>query len=342
MDITRVGLDIAKNVFQVHGVNQHGKEVLQKQLKRNQVLGFFANMPPCLIGMEACAGAHYWAREITKLGHDVRLMAAQFVAPYRKGGTSRKNDRNDAEAICEAVGRPNMRFVPVKNVEQQSVLMAHRVRELLVADRTALVNQIRGLLGEFGIVVSQGVAQIRKGLPWILEDAENGLTSLSREILLDCQEQLADVSKRIDVYDKRIAVLAKEMESAKRIMKLSGVGPITATAIVATAGDAKTFKNGRQFAAWIGLTPRQHSSGGKSRLGRISKRGDGYLRRLLIHGARAALRVTGLRKDKKSRWAEAVKGRRGFNVAAVALAAKHARMIWVMLAKGEAYRMAVE
>lgn len=235
-----------------------------------------------------------------------------------------------------------MRFVPVKDVEQQSVLMVHRARTLLIADRTALVNQIRGFLGEFGIVVSQGVAQICHALPCILENAENGLTSLSREILSDCQDQLIALSSRIDEYDKRIVAIAKKMEAAKRLMKLPGVGVMTATAIVATAGNAKTFKNGRQFAAWLGLVPRQRSSGGKSRLGRITKRGDTYLRSLLIHGARAALRVTGGRKDKKSRWAEAVKVRRGFNVVAVALAAKHARMIWVMLAKGESYRMAVE
>jgi transposase len=341
MDITRVGLDIAKNLFQVHGINQHGKVLLQKQISRDKMLAFFANMPSCLIGMEACSGAHYWARELTRFGHEVKLMAAQFVSPYRKRGTAGKNDRNDAEAICEAVGRPNMRFVPVKNVEQQSVLMVHRVRTLIVAERTALVNQIRGLLGEFGIVVSQGIVQIRKAMPGILEDAENGLIDLAREIFSKMQERLSDLDAQVREYDQRIGALAKTMEASKRLMKLPGVGAITATAIIGTAGDAKVFKNGRQFAAWLGMTPRQYGSGGKTRLGRISKRGDSYLRMLLIHGARAVLRVTGKRTDKKSRWAEGLKTRRGYNIAAVALAAKHARMIWVMLAKGESYRMPV-
>lgn len=305
------------------------------------MLEFFANLSHCLVGMEACSGAHYWARELKKFGHDVRLMAAQFVVPYRKGGTSGKNDRNDAEAICEAVGRPNMRFVPVKDVEQQTVLIVHRARTLLISERTALVNQTRGLLGEFGIVVPLGIEKIRVALPQILEDAENGLLPAGREVIADLQDQLSSLDTRIDQYDKRISVLSKKMEAARRLMKLPGIGPITATAMVATAGDAKTFKNGRQFAAWLGLTPRQSSSGGKSRLGRITKRGDTYLRYLLIHGARAVLQMAGKRKDKKSRWAVAVKVRRGFNVAAVALAAKHARMIWVMLAKGEAYKMAI-
>jgi len=341
MNITQIGLDIAKDVFQIHGIDKDGKVRLQKQISRNKMLDFFANLPSCLIGMEACSGAHYWARELTKFGHEVRLMAPQFVSPYRKRGPSGKNDRNDAEAICEAVGRPNMRFVPVKSVEQQGVLMAHRARELMVANRTALVSQIRGLLGEFGIVVPSGIAQIRRALPHILGDAENGLVALVRETFSKMQKQLSDLDAEIHAYDERLDALSKSMEAPKRLMKCPGIGAITATAVVATAGDAKTFKNGRQFSAWLGLVPRQNSSGGKNRLGRISKRGDPYLRRLLIHGACAVLRVTNGRQDKKSRWAERVKARRGYNVAAVALAAKHARMIWAMLAKGEVYRMPV-
>lgn len=247
--ITRVGLDIAKNLFQIHGVDQHGKVLLQKQISRGKMLTFFANLPPCLIGMEACAGAHYWARELMRFGHEVKLMAAQFVSPYRKRGTSGKNDRNDAEAICEAVGRPNMRFVPIKSVEQQAVLMVHRARTLIVSERTALVNQVRGLLGEFGIIVPVGIAQIRRALPCILEDAENGLIDLVRETFSKMQERLSDLDAQVHEYDQRIDALAKQMEAPKRLMKLPGVGAITATAIVATAGDAKLFKNGRQFSA---------------------------------------------------------------------------------------------
>lgn len=337
MKLTRVGLDTAKQVFQMHGVDEHGKTMLQKQLTRARVLEFFANIPPCLIGIEACAGTHYWARELSKLGHTVRLMAGQFVVPYRKSG---KNDANDAEAICEAVGRPNMRFVPVKSVEQQAVLVVHRARTLLVEERTALVNQIRGLLGEFGIVVAQGINRLRRVLPEILEDGENGLPGLARETFAELLEQLRAIDMRVAHYDRRIEALSREMNAAKRLMAIAGIGPVTATAVVATVGDAKVFSNGRQFAAWLGLTPRQHSSGGKNKLGRISKRGDVYLRTLLIHGARSALRLTKNKSDPKSQWAEALKQRSGNNIAATALAAKHARIIWVMLARETEYRLA--
>lgn len=336
MKLTRIGLDTAKQVFQVHGVDEHGKTRLQKQLARARVLEFFANLPPCLVGMEACAGTHYWARELGKLGHTVRLMAGQFVAPYRKSG---KNDANDAEAICEAVGRPNMRFVAVKSVEQQAILAVHRARSLLVEERTALVNQIRGLLGEFGIAVAQGIDRLRRAMPELLEDGENGLPGLARETFAELLGQLRATDVRVAHYDWRIEALAREMNAAKRLMAMAGIGPVTATALVATVGDAKVFSNGRQFAAWLGLTPRQHSSGGKSKLGRISKRGDVYLRTLLIHGARSALRLTMNKSDPKSQWAEALKQRRCNNIAAVALAARHARIIWAMLARGTEYRL---
>lgn len=337
MKLTRIGLDTAKQVFQVHGVDEHGKAVLEKQLARGRVLEFFSNLPPCLVGIEACAGTHYWARELSKLGHTVRLMAGQFVAPYRKSG---KNDANDAEAICEAVGRPTMRFVSVKSVEQQAILAVHRARSLLVEERTALVNQTRGLLGEFGITVAQGIDRLRRALPEILEDGENGLPGLARETFADLLEQLRALDVRVVHYDRRIETLAREMESARRLMAIAGIGPITATALVATVGDAKVFSHGRQFAAWLGLTPRQHSSGGKSKLGRISKRGDVYLRTLLIHGARSVLRLTAKKTDLKSRWAEGLKQRSGNNIAATALAAKHARIIWAMLARDTDYRLA--
>jgi transposase len=337
MKITRIGIDLAKQVFQVHGVDRHGKVVIRKQLTRGKMRGFFAQLPSCLIGIEACASAHYWARELSQFGHTVRLIAPQFVRPYRKNP---KNDGNDAEAICEAVSRPNMRFVPVKSVAQQAVLTGHRARELWVGDRPALVNQIRGLLAEYGIVVPQGIARLRRVLPSVLEDAVNGLPVLAREGVAELQERLWALDERIATDDRRIAQLARQSEAAQRLMQLEGVGAVTATAMVATIGDGKTFKNGRQFAAWLGLVPQQYSSGGKTRLGHISKRGNVYLRTLLIHGARSVLQLTGKRTDGKSRWAEQLKQRRGTNIAAVALAAKHARIIWAMLARGQEYRRA--
>lgn len=334
--IARIGLDLAKNVFQIHAVDAQGKTVLNKTLKRNKVLEFFVQCEPCLVGMEACSGSHYWARELRKLGHDARIMAAQFVTPYRKNG---KNDRNDAEAICEAVSRPNMRFVPIKTAEQQATLCVHRSRSLLIGERTALINHIRGLLFEFGIVLAQGASNVRRSLPELLEDAENGLPDMAREVLSDNFVRLKQFDERIQEYDQRITSMAKENPLVQRILKIEGIGPITATALIASVGDAKAFDNGRQFAAWLGLTPRQHSSGGKNRLGRISKRGDVYLRTLLIHGSRSVLLHTAKRHDRKSRWVEALRARRNQHVAAVALAAKNARIIWAMLANDEDYRL---
>jgi transposase len=335
MKFTRCGLDIAKQVFQVHGVNEHGVVKGRKTLARAKVLEYFAQLPSCLIGLEACAGAHYWARELTKLGHTVKLMGAQFVTPYRKRG---KNDANDAEAICEAVGRPNMHFVAVKSEEQQAVLMVHRARTLVVANRTALVNQIRGLLGEYGLVVAKGVARLRSQLPAILEDAENGLPALAREVLDGLLEQFRDLDRRIRQHDVKIRSLAQQSEPARRLMQVDAIGPQTATALVASMGDPHVFKSARNYAASLGLTPRQDSSGGTTRLGPITKQGDRYLRTLLIHGARAYLRFVERKSDAKSAWARRVKERRHVNVAAVALAAKHARIAWAMLAKGTEYR----
>jgi transposase len=340
MEVTRIGLDIAKSVFQVHGVDQHGKVVLRKTLRRAELLPYFANLPACLVGIEACGGSHDWARRLAKLGHEVKLMAAQFVSPYRKGGARGKNDKTDAEAICEAVGRPNMRFVPVKSEEQQAVLAVHRVRDLAVAERTALVNQIRGLLAEFGIVLAQGRERLQRELPGVLEAADNGLPRLARTVIGELAERLREMNGRIEQYDALIDALARSLPQAARLMQMGGIGPVTATALVASVGDAREFGSAREFAAWLGLTPRQYSSGGKSRLGGISKRGDSYLRRLLVHGARSVVRLTGGKTDGLSRWAEAVKQRRGENIAAVALAAKHARMVWAMLTKDEAYRPA--
>lgn len=334
--VARIGIDIAKTVFQLHAVDSHGKTVFRKTLSRSEMLTFFANLEPCLIGIEACAGSHYWARELVKLGHDARLMAAQFVSPYRKSG---KNDANDAEAICEAVGRPNMRFVPVKSEEAQAVLAVHRARALTVSERTALINQVRGLLGEFGIVAGAGAAQARRLLVEIGAGGRQ-LPILARETIGELHDRLRALDERILAYDRKITALARQSEPATRLMALEGIGPITATALVASVGNAQAFKSGRQFAAWLGLTPRQNSSGGKTKLGAISKRGDVVLRTLLIHGTRSALQRMADKTDRKSRWAQALKERACNNVAAVALAAKNARIIWAMLARGTVYRVA--
>ena len=331
MNVKRIGVDLAKNVFELYGVDESEQRVLSKTVRRGQLLATFAQLPPCLVGMEACGSAHYWAREFRKLGHEPRLMAPQFVAPYRKND---KNDRNDAAAICEAAGRPNMRFVPIKEVEQQAVLTLHRARALLVSERTALVNHIRGLLSEYGLVIAQGVAKVRAALPQILEDGDNALPALAREVFADLQERLRGCDERIGDYDRRISALARSSEPTQRLMRVEGVGPLTATALLATAGDGRQFRNARQFAAWLGLVARQRSSGGKARHGRITKRGDVYLRTLLIHGARALMRHLDGRQDRKSQWVLALKARRGFNKAAVALAAKHARLLWALLTRG--------
>ncbi|MEJ2646067.1 MAG: IS110 family transposase [Gammaproteobacteria bacterium] len=333
--IRRIGVDLAKNVFQVHGVDSHDRVVMRRALSRAKLRESFAQLPPCRVGMEACGSAHHWAREFERLGHTVRLMAPQFVSPYRKND---KNDGNDAEAICEALGRPNMRFVPIKDAEQQALLCMHRARALLVAERTALVNQIRGLLSEYGIVVGQGVSRLRRSLPEVLEDADNGLPTLAREVFAERYSHLQGLDGRIETYDRRLSALAQQMAPARRLMQVPGVGPLTATAVVATVGDARVFRNGRQFAAWLGLVPRQHSSAGKTRLGRITKRGDAYLRTLLVHGARSVLCRPG--EDPRRRWGQALVQRRGFNKAAVALAAKQARLLWALLAHQDDYRPA--
>lgn len=336
MQVVRIGLDIAKSSFQVHGVDAHGKVVVRKQLSRSRVLPYFAQLPPCLVGLEACGGAHYWARELQKLGHDVRLMAVAMIQPYR---THQKNDQNDAEAICEAVSRPRTRFVPVKSEAQQAVLTVHRARELLVTERTALANQIRGLLMEYGVVIAQGIQRLRRELPGVLA-ATAILPELVRAVVAELRERMQELDRKITDYDHRIEQLANQNEATRRLMQVEGVGPITATAVVATIGNGHAFQHGRQFAAWVGLVPKQHSTGGKTVLGRITKHGNVYLRTLLIHGARAVLQFSAKRSDHKSRWVEAVRQRRGNNIAAVALAAKHARILWALLAHGQEYRLA--
>lgn len=331
MNIKRIGLDLAKQVFQLHGVDHQEKTVLRKQLRRNQMLAFFANLPPCLIGIEACSSAHYWARELQKFGHTVKLMAPQFVKAYVKGN---KNDANDAEAICEAVGRPNMRFVAIKSIEQQDIQITHRIRSQLIKQRTEKVNQIRGFLAEYGLTVERCIEKLRKALPLLLEDAENGLSFEFRGLLQELQQDLITLDKRVSEMDKKIHVLASSNATAKRLQQIPGIGPITATALVCALGDGKQFKRGRDLAAWLGLTPKQHSSGGKECLLGISKRGDTYLRTLLIHGARAVLRVADKKDDPRSRWLQNLCRRRNKNIAAVALANKNARIVWALLTKG--------
>ena len=327
MQITTVGLDLAKNVFQVHGVNEHGKIVLRKQLRRDQVAPFFANLPACLIGMEACGSAHHWGRKLQSLGHTVRLMAPQFVKPYVK---SNKNDAADAEAICEAVARPSMRFVPLKNIEQQSVLALHRARQGFVKARTAQANQIRGLMGEYGLIVPQGIGHIAKRVPDLIEDASNDLPGAFRLLVDRLLAHLQLLQQQVDEIELQIKAWHRTSDASRRLEKVPGIGPLTATAVVATVGDAKNFDNGRQLAAWLGLVPRQHSSGGKPTLLGMSKRGDAYLRTLLIHGARSVIYRATQRADANS-WLARLTNRRNKNVAAVALANKTARTVWALL-----------
>ncbi|MEA2080454.1 MAG: IS110 family transposase [Pseudomonadota bacterium] len=338
MKITTIGLDIAKSVFHLCAVDKMGRLLKKKQLKRKQVLPYLAKLEPCLVAMEACGGANYWAREIKALGHEVKLIAPQYVKPYVKGN---KNDYNDAEGIAEAAQRANMRFVPIKSVEQQDIQNLHRQRERIKKARTALVNQVRGLLAEYGIVINKGVAAVRKGLPGILEDAENGLTMRSRELFADLLEELRLLDEQFKQSEKQIEASNQGNEVCQRLDEILGVGPITASAVYAAAGDGKDFVNGRHFSAWIGLVPGQHSTGGKTTLLGISKRGNAYLRTLFIHGARAVLQHSANKTDRFSLWAQALLERRGYNKACVAVANKMARMAWVIMARGETYRPAM-
>jgi transposase len=337
MNIKTIGLDIAKRIFHLVGVNEAGKIVKKKQLKRKQVLRYFANLEPCIIAMEACGGANYWAREFIKLGHEVKLIAPQRVKPFVIGN---KNDYNDAVAIAEAAQRPTMRFVPIKSVAQQDVQNVHRQRERIDKARTALSNQIRGLLAEYGIVIPQGVAAVRRELPLILEDAENSLTMEGRGLFADLFDELREIDERHKRCEEKIRLINKNHELCQRLDEVLGIGPVTATATYAAAGDGKDFENGRHFSAWLGLVPKQCSTGGKSTLLGISKRGNAYLRTLFIHGARAVLRHSANKQDRFSRWAQALLARRGHNKACVAIANKMARIAWVIIAKGETYQSA--
>ena len=335
MKATTVGIDLAKNVFQVHAVDERGTVVLRKQLRRDQMTAFFANVPPCVIGMEACGSAHHWARTLKTLGHDARLMSPQFVKPYVK---SNKNDIADAEAICEAVARPNMRFVPVKSVEQQAVLSLHRVRQGFVKARTAQANQIRSLLGEFGLIMPAGISHIAKRVPRLLEDASNLLPGSLRQLIARLTEHLKDLDKLVGEFEAQITAWHRSSELSMRLEKIPGIGPLGASALVASIADANSFANGRQLSAWLGLVPRQHSSGGKPALLGISKRGDVYLRMLLVHGARSAILAAQRKAVNTNLGLAGLLGRRHPNVAAVALANKNVRTVWALLAHGREFR----
>lgn len=334
MKITTIGIDLAKAVFQVHCVDSNGKNVLKKQIKRDQMIPFFSSLLPCLIGMEACGSAHHWARKLEALGHSVRLMAPQFVKPYVK---TNKNDMADAEAICEAVGRPNMRFVPIKNIEQQAVLAVHRVRQGMVKARTAQANQIRGLMSEFGLIIPVGIAHIERCVPGMIEDTRDTLPGAFRTLVQRMLDHLKELDRQVDELEMQIRAWHQASEMSRKLEKIPGIGPITASALVASIGNARNFENGRQLAAWLGLVPRQHSTGGKSNLLGISKRGDCYLRTLLIHGARAVIRFIE-RKIVGHEWIKTLIGRRNKNIATVALANKNARIVWALLAHDREFR----
>ena len=334
MAIVTLGIDLAKNVFALHGVNEAGKPVLLKpHVPRAKLLETIAALPPCTIGLEACGGAHHWARQFQRYGHTVRLIAPQFVAPYRLSGKRGKNDAADAAAICEAVQRPNMRFVPIKSVDQQGRLMVHRARQGFVDQRTATINRIRGLLAEVGIVLPLKAATVRTQATALLDE----LSGWVNRVIGDLLGELHRLDERIASYDRHIAQMAREDLRAQQLMRLCGIGETTATALVAMIGNGHEFKSGRQLSAWLGLVPGQYSSGGKARLGRITKAGDGYLRSLLILGARAVLNAAKSKTDSISRWAGALAERRGYWKAVVAIAAKNARMAWAILRQGDAF-----
>jgi len=333
-NIKVLGIDLAKNVFQLHGTDARGKCVLRKRLNREKLTEFVAQLTPCVIGVEACTGAHHWARVFEQMGHKVKMMAPQFVKPYVR---SNKNDRNDARAIAEAVTRPDMKFVPIKKIEQQDTLLLHRARALVIKQRTAQANQIRGLLAEYGIIIPKGITRLAN-LAEILEGNKKKLTEKSQTIFIGLHEQFKTYNVEIAAYDKQIEFMANQDVMCREIMKINGIGPLTASAAVATIGDAKVFKNGREVSAWLGLVPRQHSSGNTIRLSGIGKRGDRYVRTLLIHGARAVVQNCDNKTDRKSLWVADKKNRCGYNKAAVAVANKNARIIWAILATGECYR----
>jgi len=335
MSVTIIGLDIAKSVFQVHGADDAGNPLIRRKLRRRDVMRFFVNIERCLIGIEACHSSHYWARELIALGHDVRLIPTQYVRPFRRGG---KNDANDAEAICDALSRPSINTVAVKSAEQQSVQSLHRSRERLIHQRTSTANQIRSLIAEEGVVCGRGITQLRRCLHEVIADPD-GVTPLLRSLIGQSLEQLAALDQWIGELDLKIHELARQSTVCRQLTRLPGVGPVIATAILGTVGSAHAFRNGRQFAASLGLVPGQRSSGGRTLLLGITKRGDAYLRKLLVQGARAIMRVVDRHDDRQSQWVRQLLERRHKHVVAVALANKLARTIWALLVKGEQFEM---
>ena len=333
--ITTIGLDIAKSVFQVHGVDAEGEVILRRQLKRRYVLAFFEKLPPCLVGIEACASSHHWSRELQALGHTVRLMPPAYVKPYVK---RQKNDATDAEAICEAVTRANMRFVPTKTPEQQSVLMLHRTRHLFIRQQTSVINAIRAHLAEFGIVAPVGRRGVEELLNVVANPNDKRVPEIARTCLLAFGAQLRRLKEQILEFDRMIIAWHRSSETSRRLDDCPGIGPALATALVATVADPKAFRSGRNFSAWIGIVPKQHSSGGRDRLGSISKQGDRYLRSLFVAGALAVIRYAKIHGTKHRPWLAALLARRPTKVAAIALANKIARMAWAMMAKGERYK----
>lgn len=333
--IATLGIDIAKSVFQLHGVDEHGKVVLRRQVRRAQLLSVVAQIGPCLIGMEACGSSQHWRRELEGLGHTVRLMSPQYVKPYVK---SQKNDQSDAEAICEAVRRPNMRFVQPKSLAQQDLQSAHRVRQGLMGQRTAVINRLRGMLNEYGIVMARRPGTVRREVPEILGQARSGLTRIGRELVRGLYDHFLQLEKRIRSTEEIIERLGEADDTVRRLRTVPGIGMLTATALVGAVGDAKSFRNGRHMAAWLGLVPRQDSSGGKPRLLGITKRGDKYLRCLLVHGGRSITTQAQREPSGPRAWINAVCNRRGKHRAYVAQANKTARIAWAVMARGETYR----
>src|SRR5438552_14837627 len=336
-EMSVLGIDIAKRVFHVVGMDERGKIVWRKRLSRHDLMPWMAKLPPVLIGMEACGGAHDWARRFRASGHQVKRMAPQSIKPYVK---SNKNDSRDAEAIAEAVTRPTMHFVPLKDVDQQDIQALHRVRERLIGERTALVNAVHGLLHEYGIVMPKGVAKFRQAVVGKLESEKDKLTPLSQEMFWKLVEEFAALEAQLAYYQEKLEALAQTHPECQRLMTIPGIGPLTATALVAAVSDASAFNNGRQFAAWLGLVPCQYSTGGKERLLGISKRGDGYLRKLFVHGDRAVVRGVREKTDRRSGWIRGLIARRGFNRTTVAVANKNARIVWALLTSHQDYQPA--
>lgn len=333
-NVTVLGIDLAKDVFQLHGVNEYGKKILGKKISREMLPKFIANLPICKIVMEACGSANYWSRKFISFGHEVSQISPQHVKPFVQGN---KNDKNDARAIVIASQQDGMPTVPIKTIEQQEIQMLHRYRESLLQDRTALANRIRGYLREIGLFLPLGLTQVRKQVPSFLEDGANELTTIMREMLATCYKRLLELDKEIEQYTQKIETFCKQHEECQRLMKLAGVGPMGASIVYATIGNASHFKSGRHFAAYLGLVPREHSSGGKNCLLSISKRGNRYIRGLLIHGGRSVVKVSGKKDNYLNRWVQRVYKERGYNKAAVAVANKNARHMWALLAHGEKY-----